>query len=173
MKNRIGIWMVTGLSASVLAVTGCGSEQAADEPAMEMEVQADAPDEMRSADPGLLNANDATADQLASVSGLGQAAADAILAARPFERVADLHAVVSMHVAEDGLDAVYSTLWVPLDLNTATDDEILLIPGVGDRMLHEFEEYRPYTSMAQFLREIGKYVDDEELERLASYVEVR
>jgi hypothetical protein len=40
-------------------------------------------------------------------------------------------------------------------------------------MLHEFEEYRPYTSMAQFRREIGKYVDDEELERLAQHVEVR
>ena len=64
--------------------------------------------------------------------------------------------MVSAHVAEDGFDAVYSTLWVPIDLNTATGDEILLIPGVGARMQHEFEEYRPYTSMAQFRREIGK-----------------
>lgn len=34
-------------------------------------------------------------------------------------------------------------------------------------MLHEFKEYPPFISMAQFEREIGKYVDDEEL---ASYV---
>ena len=40
-------------------------------------------------------------------------------------------------------------------------------------MLHEFEEYRPYRAMAEFRREIGKYVDDDELERLARYVEVR
>ena len=40
-------------------------------------------------------------------------------------------------------------------------------------MQHEFEEYRPYTSMAQFRREIGKYVDEDEVERLARYVEIR
>jgi DNA uptake protein ComE-like DNA-binding protein len=61
-------------------------------------------------------------------------------------------------------------VFVPIELNTATDEEILSIPGVGDRMLHEFKEYRPYKSMEQFNREIGKYVDDDELARLARYV---
>ena len=37
-------------------------------------------------------------------------------------------------------------------------------------MAHEFEEYRPYKSMAQWRREIGKYVDDDELARLERYV---
>jgi hypothetical protein len=37
-------------------------------------------------------------------------------------------------------------------------------------MLHEFKEYRPYTSMEQFRREIGKYVDEKELARLGRYV---
>jgi len=37
-------------------------------------------------------------------------------------------------------------------------------------MNHEFEEYRPYKSMEQFQREIGKYVDKEELARLTRYV---
>jgi DNA uptake protein ComE-like DNA-binding protein len=70
-------------------------------------------------------------------------------------------------------EALYERLFVPIDLNTASEAEILLVPGVGDRMAHEFEEYRPYTSLEQFRREIGKYVDDEELERLAQHVEVR
>ena len=168
MRNWMTIWMTASLGASGLALTACASEQAADEP-----MELGEPVEIRAAGPGLLNANDATAEQLASVAGLGQAAADAVMASRPLARVADLHEVVSTHVAEDGFDAVYSALWVPIDLNTASAEEILLIPGVGPRMLHEFEEYRPYTSMAQFRREIGKYVDDEELERLAQYVEVR
>ncbi len=38
------------------------------------------------------------------------------------------------------------------------------------KMVHEFEEYRPYSSMEQFRREIGKYVDDDEVARLESYV---
>jgi hypothetical protein len=40
-------------------------------------------------------------------------------------------------------------------------------------MRHEFEEYRPYRDLAQFRREIGKYVDDAEVARLEKYVTIR
>ncbi len=122
---------------------------------------------------GLLNPNLATGEQLADLPELSENAVAAILSARPFLRVADMHATVAEHVAAADLDALYRAMFVPLDLNDAADEEILLIPGVGDRMLHEFEEYRPYVALAQFHREIGKYVDDAELSRLAQYVYVR
>ena len=47
---------------------------------------------------------------------------------------------------------------------------MLLVPGVGEKLAHEFEEYRPYRAMAQFRREIGKYVSDEEVARLERYI---
>ena len=46
-----------------------------------------------------------------------------------------------------------------LNLNTATGDEFRTVPNVGDRMVREFNEYRPYASIQQFRQEIGKYVD--------------
>jgi DNA uptake protein ComE-like DNA-binding protein len=47
-----------------------------------------------------------------------------------------------------------------LNLNTATREEFLAkVPGLGNRMAHEFEEYRPYKSIQQFRREMAKYVD--------------
>lgn len=122
---------------------------------------------------GLLNPNLATEEQLAAVPGLDAEAVGALTEARPFLRMADLHAVVAEHVDAEGHAAVYRAMFVPIDLNDVTDEEILLIPGVGNRMQHEFEEYRPYTSMAQFRREIRKYVDEDEVERLARYVEIR
>lgn len=122
---------------------------------------------------GLVNPNLASATEIAAVPGLNAAAAEAISDGRPFLRMADLHAVVARHVAEGSFDRVYRAMWVPIDLNDVTDREILLIPGVGDRMLHEFEEYRPFIALAEFHREIGKYVDDDELARLAQYVYVR
>ena len=60
-----------------------------------------------------------------------------------------------------------------VNLNTATDAQILAIPGMGPRMLREFKEYRPYTSMEQFRREIGKYVDKAEVARLEQYVTIK
>ena len=121
---------------------------------------------------GLLNPNLASEEELLGVDGLDGDAVAAILEARPFLRAADLHAVVSAHVTEAAYDGIYGALWVPIDLNDATSEEIGLIPGVGRRMTHEFEEYRPYVALAQFHREIGKYVADE-VERLAQYVHVR
>ncbi len=122
---------------------------------------------------GLVNPNLASQDELAAVPGLSASAVGAIMDGRPFLRMADLHSVLSSHVAADAFDALYRALWVPIDLNDVTDDEVLLIPGVGPRMRHEFEEYRPYAGLPVFHREIAKYVDDDELARLAQYVYVR
>ena len=46
-----------------------------------------------------------------------------------------------------------------LNVNTASAAELKsTIPNFSDRMVHEFEEYRPYRSIQVFRREIGKYV---------------
>ncbi len=122
---------------------------------------------------GLLNPNLASSDELAAVPGLNNTVVEEILAARPFLSMLEFHEAIEGHVSESTYDQLYGALWVPIDLNDVTNEEILLIPGVGNRMLHEFEEYRPYIALPQFHREIGKYVDDEELARLAQYVYVR
>jgi DNA uptake protein ComE-like DNA-binding protein len=57
-----------------------------------------------------------------------------------------------------------------MSLNKAAPAAFKTIPGVSDRMVREFLEYRPYTSLEQFRREIGKYVDKKEVARLESYV---
>lgn len=57
-----------------------------------------------------------------------------------------------------------------LNLNTASGDAFLAIPDVDDRMVHEFEEYRPYTSIEQFRQEMAKYVDAEQIAAYEQYV---
>jgi DNA uptake protein ComE-like DNA-binding protein len=62
---------------------------------------------------------------------------------------------------------------VRVNINTATDAELMRIPGMGPRMLREFKEYRPYTSIEQFRREIGKYVDKAEVARFEQYIVIK
>jgi DNA uptake protein ComE-like DNA-binding protein len=64
-------------------------------------------------------------------------------------------------------------VFVPLNLNTASDSDLLTIPGLGPRMLREFKEYRPYKDIEQFRREIGKYVNKGEVARLERYVTLK
>jgi radical SAM superfamily enzyme with C-terminal helix-hairpin-helix motif len=61
----------------------------------------------------------------------------------------------------------------PLDLNSATREDFAGIPGTSDRMVREFLEYQPYASMEEFRREIGKYVDDDEVARFGRYMTIR
>lgn len=60
-----------------------------------------------------------------------------------------------------------------LNLNTVTADQLLgTIPGFPNRMVREFQEYRPYVSIQQFRREIGKYVGDAQVAEWEKYVYV-
>lgn len=118
---------------------------------------------------GLANPNLATEEELGAIPGL-EDAAGAIVANRPYLRAADLHRVLMDAAGEEDALAAYEHLWLRINLNDVTNDEVLLIPGVGDRMAYEFEEYRPYEDMDEFRREMGKYVDDEEVARLEQYV---
>jgi DNA uptake protein ComE-like DNA-binding protein len=119
---------------------------------------------------GLLYANLATQEQLATVPRLDAASVEAILKTRPFQDMLALDRVLAGKLPPEQRKEAYGRLFVPLNLNTATREEILLVPGVGPRMAHEFEEYRPYDSLARFRREIGKYVDAAEVARLEQYV---
>ena len=126
----------------------------------------------------LVDPNTASDKQLAAVTNITPAIAKVIVSRRPFKTVVDLDNVLKeQKLTPEQIVEVHRTLFVPLNLNSATDEEILAIPGIGKRMLHEFKEYRPYTSMEQFRREIGKYIDKDkreaELARLERYVFIR
>ncbi|HEX8430115.1 MAG TPA: hypothetical protein VF625_02465 [Longimicrobium sp.] len=124
------------------------------------------------ADGAMLDPNSATRDQLLAVPGMNAQLADALVAGRPYADMRAVDKVLAPALGEEQRDQVYARVWKPIDLNTASKEEILLIPGVGARMQHEFEEYRPYRAMEQFRREIGKYVDAGEVARLERYVTI-
>ncbi len=119
---------------------------------------------------GVLNPNTAPKAELAELPHMNEAKADSLLAGRPFMNMLDVHALVGAELEEAEQDALYARLFLPLNLNDTSSDEILLVPGVGNRMAHEFDEYKPYAHLAEFRREIGKYVNDEEVARLEQFV---
>jgi len=122
---------------------------------------------------GLMDPNTATEAQLSAVPHITPAIAKEILAKRPFNTISDLDAVLKQHeLTPAQTKEVYGRMFVRIDLNAATDEQIMLIPGIGKRMLHEFKEYRPYKSIAQFRREIGKYVSKAEVARFERYVKI-
>jgi len=118
----------------------------------------------------LLDANSASQTELATAPHVNAAIAQAIVARRPFARAADLDGLLGESLNPAQRTELYGRLFLSINLNTASPAEIRLIPGITDRLVHEFEEYRPYTSLEQFRREIGKYVPAAEVARFEQYV---
>lgn len=119
---------------------------------------------------GVLNPNQAGQDELMALPHMTAAKAKALIDQRPFLSMVDVHTITGKDLNDEQQKALYTKLFLPVNLNSASKEEILLIPGIGNRMLHEFEEYRPYRAIAQFRREMGKYVDDDEVARMEQYV---
>jgi DNA uptake protein ComE-like DNA-binding protein len=119
---------------------------------------------------GLLEPNVATEQELMALPHMNAALVKGIMERRPFLSIKDLDAHLAGSLSAEQRKELYGKMFVHINLNIATSEEIMLIPGMGRRMVHEFEEYRPYKSLAQFRKEIGKYVNEAELMRLEQYV---
>lgn len=171
------IVLAGAIAAAALALAACsdGNEDAANATAegatAEPAANAAEPGEATTAEAGArLDANTATAEQLDGADAVSPELADAIVAGRPYATVVDLNAKLRETLSQEDAAAVLVNVFVPVNLNTASREEIELIPGMTDRMVGEFLEYRPYEDMNEFDREIGKYVDEAEVARLRSYV---
>jgi DNA uptake protein ComE-like DNA-binding protein len=117
-----------------------------------------------------INLNKATEEEMKLIPNMGPRMIHEFEEYRPYASIAQFRREIAKYVDAKELARLEQYVFVPINLNKASDEDILTIPGLGQRMLREFKEYRPYANIEQFRREIGKYVDTKELGRLESYV---
>jgi DNA uptake protein ComE-like DNA-binding protein len=117
-----------------------------------------------------INLNTASAEEIVLVPGAGRRMAREFAEYRPWKSYAQFEKEIGKYVDAQEVARLAQYTFIPVNLNTATDDDILSIPGAGRRMVREFKEYRPWKAQAQFEKEIGKYVDAKEVRRLWRYV---
>ena len=117
-----------------------------------------------------INLNTATAEEIMLVPGAGKRMTREFAEYRPWKTWAQFDKEIGKYVGAQQTARRAQYAFIPVNLNTASDDDILSIPGAGRRMVREFKEYRPWKSQAQFEKEIGKYVDAKEVKRLWRFV---
>jgi DNA uptake protein ComE-like DNA-binding protein len=117
-----------------------------------------------------IDLNTATREEILLVPGAGNRMAREFAEYRPWRNYAQFDKEIGKYVGADETARLAQYTFIPIRLNAGSDADILTIPGVGQRMLREFKEYRPWKTMAQFDKEIGKYVDANEVKRLARSV---
>ena len=117
-----------------------------------------------------INLNTASDAEIQLIPNLGPRMLREFKEYRPYANLAVFHREIDKYVDDAELARLEQYVFVPVNLNTASDADIQTIPGLGARMLREFKEYRPYKQIEQFRREIGKYVSKEEVARFERYV---
>jgi len=122
-----------------------------------------------------LNLNTCTTEEILLVPRIANRMRIEFAEYRPWKTAAQFDKEIGKYLtANPGeLDRLKMYVFIPVDLNTATDEEILSIPGAGQRMVREFKEYRPWKTKEQFDNEIGKYVGPKETARLWRYVVIQ
>ena len=109
------------------------------------------------------------------IPGLNAARLKAIKAGRPWKTFEQFRTDFGKGMTAAEVARVEQYLFIPIDLNTWTDPIMDSFAGIGvgtRQWKREFAEYRPWTSMEQFRREISKYLRSrpQELRRLERYV---
>jgi DNA uptake protein ComE-like DNA-binding protein len=139
--------LITGLALLIVALAACsGAATNTPVPTTEAALASPSPENL-----------DSTAEGAAATA---EATTEADVTA---EATAEMTQVVQAEAAD----------CTKLDLNTLTEDDLMAtIPDFSSRMVREFFEYRPYVSIQQFRREIGKYVDETQVADYEQYVYV-
>jgi DNA uptake protein ComE-like DNA-binding protein len=117
-----------------------------------------------------INLNTASPEEILLVPGAGKRMVREFAEYRPWKSYAQFAKEIGKYVGEEKAAQLAQYTFIPVRLNTASDEDLLSIPGAGQRMVREFKEYRPWKTKEQFLKEIGKYVGLKEAERLWRYV---
>ena len=117
-----------------------------------------------------INLNTATPEEILLVPGAGKRMVREFDEYRPWKTYAQFDKEIGKYVGAEQTAKLAQYTFIPVKLNTATDEDILSIPGAGNRMVREFKEYRPWKTREQFMKEIGKYVGPKETERLWRFV---
>ena len=120
-----------------------------------------------------VNLNTGTPEEILLIPGAGKRMVREFAEYRPWKTWAQFDKEISKYVGQPETDRLKQYVFIPVNLNTATDEDILSIPGAGKRMVTEFKEYRPWKTKEQFDKEIGKYVGAKETARLWRYVVIQ
>lgn len=122
-----------------------------------------------------VDVNRGTDAEFMLIPGMDAKRLAAIKTGRPWKTFEQFDAAMAKAMPAADVPKTEQYLFIPIELNTFTEAIMDSFAGIGvgtRQWKREFNEYRPWTSMEQFDREIGKYVRSRptELKRLARYV---
>jgi len=87
-----------------------------------------------------VNLNTGTREEILLIPGAGARMVREFSEYRPWKTWAQFDKEISKYVGQPETDRLKQYVFIPVNLNTATDEDILSIPCAGSTLVHEFKE---------------------------------
>lgn len=101
---------------------------------------------------GLANPDMASEKELLALPHMNAALVKEIMARRPFLRMAELYRLLSDKLKKEQLAELYAKIFVQINLNNASDEEILLIPARETACSANSKNIGPIKTSGNFAR---------------------
>jgi DNA uptake protein ComE-like DNA-binding protein len=119
-----------------------------------------------------LNLNTATAPEILLVPRIARRMTREFEEYRPWKTFEQFDREIGKYVDAAEVARLKQYVFIPINLNTGTNEMFQTIPNLPGNMLREFAEYKPWKTKEQFDREIGKYVGAKETARLWRFLTI-
>ena len=119
-----------------------------------------------------LNLNTCTVEEILLVPRIARRMRIEFPEYRPWKSFAQFDKEIGKYLtANPGeLDRLKQYVFIAMNVNTASDDDLMTIPGMTAKTLADLKKARPYASKAQFETEMGKAAGAKEAARLSRYL---
>ncbi len=118
-----------------------------------------------------VNINKATEEEMLTIPGVGPKLMIEFMEYRPFKSQEHFEKELGKYLSAVELAILEQHITIGLvDLNSAAPEELMSVPGIGEKIADEIQEYRPFTSWQHFETELGKYIDAEAIADLGFLV---
>jgi len=116
-----------------------------------------------------INLDTGTREEFVLVPGAGNRMAKEFAEYRPWKSWLQFDKEIGKYVGQQETDRFKQYMFIPINLNSASDDVLLTIPGVNSAAMQALKKSRPWKTKDQFDRDVGIDLGPKESARLWRY----
>jgi DNA uptake protein ComE-like DNA-binding protein len=117
-----------------------------------------------------VNLNTSPREEILLIPGAGARMAREFDEYKPYPSYERFRREIAKYVNATEVARLEQYTFIPVLINTGTDEDLKTIPGMNDELLGKIKAARPYATIEAFRTELEKAVNAKEAERIERYV---
>ncbi len=117
-----------------------------------------------------INLNTADKDEILLIPSIAKKMTHEFKEYRPWTSWSQFDKEIGKYVGKEETARLAQYCFIPLNMNKATDEELATIPGVTKPIMEQISKGRPWKSIEDFQKELGKTAGEKDAKRIARFL---